>query len=481
MNPWRSTLAVALGLMLGGVTGSLIIPLHRIGIRPHVDDAWVIASSQLGSFPFGDGWGGSFLRDRMLPPAHIWISRMLGGGWEMSQLASWLEGVFACAVLALWIARRNPVHLSVLGCVLLLTWETQAAQHLWAQPWWNFAAIARYDMMGLLMTAASVMALDGASESDRRWGGAGIVAGLALLAHVTAIPTLIASTVWIGCFHHQRILSYLSGVFIGSVPLGIWLMTAGHASPQIAAQLDRGNMILPGLISEWDRWSFVVERPTIGSVALALVPIVSAVLNPRRPAGLVTLFAWLATSILDGTSGGNYALIYLPVIIVALIDLLDVFSSKRFVYLIMFSILISGTWELWNRQKTLEPLPKSQVRPLLSARLPADARLLIDLRYWPYLMDKPSVTPFFVMQWERRPEDHQTLSERLTSWCPTHVVRSPGDWPFEIVKEGWGGPSLQHWLDEHVSVWTYAGLPYPLNHVQIGIVDRGLCSAPPMK
>ena len=98
----QATLLLALPALLAGLVGVAL--WGSLLVHPtllHIDEAWVWASSQLGSLPFGDGWRGTDRVDRLLPPLHSWLSRAMGGGLPAIRLASLLEGCLAASLTAL--------------------------------------------------------------------------------------------------------------------------------------------------------------------------------------------------------------------------------------------------------------------------------------------------------------------------------------------------------------------------------------------
>ncbi len=440
----------------------------------------MVASGLHGAFPFADGWGMADELDRTLPPFHIWVTRALGGDLAAARSASFLEGALALGVVVAWSAWRHGVATAAAALLLALLWPTTLTGSDWGVAWFELATSGRYDMAGVLWVAILAASLDMARDwnSPRAWFIAGVVGGLGLLAHAVYVPALLAAAGWCLWRYRKTLVWWLSGVVVGMTPLFSWVVSGWAARAQLLAQLDRGRMLVPGAVSEIDRWSPLWLEPDVGGIALVVVGLSAALLG-RGPAGFLVVGSWILTSLLDSNSGGNYALIVLCPLAVGALDLVTMARARAvpFALVPLAALLLLGAHRATSSAFDSKWLDSSAPTLLADAVSPDD-RLLVQMKHWPLVQQNASVVPYFVMQWQRRPEDARTLSERLDDWCPTLVVRSKGAWPFHIVREGWGGPELGRWLDEAVVAWVPVPIAGYDEAIEVGRVDSERCFPP---
>lgn len=472
---------VAAWVVLAAATGFAASADFHWPLPLHVDEGWVIASSRLGALPLGDGWAGSDLVDRTLPPLHTWLARMVGGGMDGSRLASWLEGILAAALLAVGLTVTRGRRVACVAAVLLVCWPTSLSGTRWSVPWMEFATSARYDMAGVLAATLVAVAGELAWTKQRRvgWVALGVAAGLALLAHPVGLPMLVSTGGLCLLVARRRLPAFTAGLALGVVPIVAWVVTGWSGVDQLLAQLDRGRVLVDSAASELDRWAVLWREPDLGGVGMVGLLFAGLLLPSARPVALVALGTWLATSLLDGSSGGNYAAIVLPFVAIVGADLVDrIRDGGRLVRLAGAAVLMVAMGGVARIAlggiAHAERTPPS-VAPLRSQLADGD-RLFVQMKLWPLVPDHPAVVPFYVMQWARRPEDDRSLTRRLDDWCPTVVVRDRGAWPLGLVRPEWGGPELEAWLDDAVSEWV----PVPIEGfdtaIEVGRVRPGRCA-----
>lgn len=444
----------------------------------HVDEGWVAASSTLRSLPFGDGWAGTDEVDRTLPPLQVWLSTALGGDLIGSRLASWTWAslTILATSLAASLGRLRPWTAGTIASLLLAFWPSSMAGQRWNAPWWEMASYGRYDMAG--MFCVSILALTLAYSELRPTTKAafivGVAGGLSTCAHAMAIPLLVASGAVVASVGWRRAGAWILGVVVGLIPLLAWLISGGKASWQLWGQVSQRSVLLPEASSKWPRWWEIASDPG----GLALMVVLMALLLPKatRSASCVALGSWAVLSIIDRGAGANYALLMLPFAAIGLARSVSegTIWTRSLAAVTAFGLLSSGLGTVFQVAINREPIPPTPEEWL--RRFSDDDRIFVDMKYLPITSNSASLVPYFVMRWALIPEDERTIGDRLSTWCPTKVVRARGQWPFHLVRSDAGGPDIQAWLDRAVVEWTPAPIPGFDPDVEIGIIDPSFCA-----